>query len=127
MEVRHVRSFLSLAKTLNFSRTAEIVHLSQPALSLQIQALEEEIGGKLFERDRRKTVLTAAGVAFQKVFEFAGDMTTLISLIARNADLLTKLCERLKMDIRSGRLLILRTDPMQEWLDPLNSLLFGCR
>jgi DNA-binding transcriptional LysR family regulator len=62
MEVRHVRSFLSLAKTLNFSRTAEIVHLSQPALSLQIQALEEEIGGKLFERDRRKTVLTAAGV-----------------------------------------------------------------
>ena len=41
MELRHVPSFLSLAKTLNFSRTAEIVHLSQPALSLQIQALEE--------------------------------------------------------------------------------------
>ena len=65
MDLRHVRSFLSLAKPLNFSRTAEIVHLSQPALSLQIQALEEEIGGKLFERDRRKTVLTVAGVAFQ--------------------------------------------------------------
>ena len=65
MELRHVGSFLSLAKTLNFSRTAEIVQLSQPALSLQIQALEEEIGGKLFERDRRRTVLTAAGVAFQ--------------------------------------------------------------
>lgn len=66
MELRHIRSFLSLAKTLNFSRTAEIVHLSQPALSLQIQALEDEIGVKLFERDRRKTVLTAAGVAFQR-------------------------------------------------------------
>jgi DNA-binding transcriptional LysR family regulator len=65
MELRHVRSFLSRAKPLSFSRTAEIVHLSQPALSLQIQALEEEIGGKLFERDRRRTVLTAAGVAFQ--------------------------------------------------------------
>jgi DNA-binding transcriptional LysR family regulator len=65
IELRHVRSFLSLAKTLSFSRTAEIVHLSQPALSLQIQALEEEIAGKLFERDRRRTVLTAAGVAFQ--------------------------------------------------------------
>jgi DNA-binding transcriptional LysR family regulator len=64
VELRHIRSFLSLAKTLNFSRTAEIVHLSQPALSLQIQALEHEIGVKLFERDRRKTVLTPAGVAF---------------------------------------------------------------
>jgi DNA-binding transcriptional LysR family regulator len=42
------------------------VHLSQPALTLQIQALENEIGVKLFERDRRKTVLTAAGAAFQR-------------------------------------------------------------
>jgi DNA-binding transcriptional LysR family regulator len=65
MELRHIRSFLSLAKTLNFSRTAEIVHLSQPALTLQIQALEEEVGVKLFERDRRKTALTAAGAAFR--------------------------------------------------------------
>jgi len=66
VELRHIRSFLSLAKTLNFSRTSEIVHLSQPALTLQIQALENEIGVKLFERDRRKTVLTAAGAAFQR-------------------------------------------------------------
>jgi DNA-binding transcriptional LysR family regulator len=66
VELRHVRSFLSLVKTLNFSRTAEIVHLSQPALTLQIQALEDELGVKLFERDRRKTVLTAAGAAFQR-------------------------------------------------------------
>jgi DNA-binding transcriptional LysR family regulator len=65
VELRHIRSFLSLAKTLNFSRTAEIVHLSQPALNLQIQALEDEVGVKLFERDRRKTTLTAAGAAFQ--------------------------------------------------------------
>ena len=43
-----------------------------PALSLQIQALEEEIGGKLFERDRRKTVLTAAGVAFSKGIRVRG-------------------------------------------------------
>src|SRR5258707_14855284 len=61
-----MRSFLSLAKTLNFSRVAKLVHCSQPALSLQIQALENEIGVKLFERDRRKTVLTAAGTAFQR-------------------------------------------------------------
>jgi DNA-binding transcriptional LysR family regulator len=66
VELRHIRSFLSLAKTLNFSRTAEIVHLSQPALTLQIQALEGELGVKLFERNRRKTVLTPAGTAFQR-------------------------------------------------------------
>lgn len=75
MELRHIRSFLSLAKTLNFSRTAEMVHLSQPALTLQIQALEHEIGVKLFERDRRKTSLTTAGAAFQR--EAAGGLAQL--------------------------------------------------
>src|SRR5258708_34067520 len=51
---------------MNFSRAAKLIHCSQPALSLQIQALENEIGVKLFERDRGKTVLTAAGTAFQR-------------------------------------------------------------
>jgi DNA-binding transcriptional LysR family regulator len=65
MELRQIRSFLSVAETLHFGRTAELIHLSQPALSLQIRALEEEIGVRLFERNRRKTTLTAAGLAFR--------------------------------------------------------------
>jgi DNA-binding transcriptional LysR family regulator len=65
MELRHIRSFLSVAETLHFGRTAELIHLSQPALSLQIRALEEEVGARLFERNRRKTTLTAAGLAFR--------------------------------------------------------------
>jgi DNA-binding transcriptional LysR family regulator len=65
MELRHIRSFLSIAETLHFGRTAELIHLSQPALSLQIRALEEELGVQLFERNRRKTTLTAPGVAFR--------------------------------------------------------------
>jgi DNA-binding transcriptional LysR family regulator len=65
MELRQIRSFLSIAQTLHFGRTAELVHISQPALSLQIKALEEEIGVRLLERNRRKTTLTAAGVAFR--------------------------------------------------------------
>jgi DNA-binding transcriptional LysR family regulator len=65
MELRQIRSFLSIAETLHFGRTAELIHLSQPALSLQIRALEEEVGVRLFERNRRKTTLTAAGVAFR--------------------------------------------------------------
>jgi DNA-binding transcriptional LysR family regulator len=65
MELRQIRSFLSIAETLHFGRTAELIHLSQPALSLQIRALEEDLGVRLFERNRRKTSLTAAGVAFR--------------------------------------------------------------
>jgi DNA-binding transcriptional LysR family regulator len=65
MELRQIRSFLSIAETLHFGRTAELIHLSQPALSLQIRALEEEVGVRLFERNRRKTTLTAAGLAFR--------------------------------------------------------------
>src|SRR6267143_4956598 len=65
MELRQIRSFLSISETLHFGRTAELVHLSQPALSLQIRALEQEIGVRLFERNRRKTTLTAAGFAFR--------------------------------------------------------------
>ena len=65
MELRQIRSFLSVAETLHFGRTAELIHLSQPALSLQIRALEEEVGVRLFDRNRRKTALTAAGFAFR--------------------------------------------------------------
>jgi DNA-binding transcriptional LysR family regulator len=75
VELRHIHSFLSLAKNLSFSRTAQLVHLTQPALSLQIQALEKEIGVTLFERNRRKTILTPAGVAFQR--EVAGGVIQL--------------------------------------------------
>jgi DNA-binding transcriptional LysR family regulator len=65
VELRQIRSFLSIAETLHFGRTAELIHISQPALSLQIRALEEEVGVRLFERNRRRTTLTAAGVAFR--------------------------------------------------------------
>ena len=65
MELRQIRSFLSIAETLHFGRTAELIHLSQPALSLQIRALEAEVGVQLLERNRRKTTLTPAGRAFR--------------------------------------------------------------
>jgi DNA-binding transcriptional LysR family regulator len=66
MELHQIRSFLSIAETLHFGRTAEMIHLSQSALSLQIGAFEDEIGVTLFERNRRKTTLTAAGLAFRE-------------------------------------------------------------
>ena len=65
MELRHIKSFLAVAETLNFGRAAERMHLSQPALSLQIRCLENDIGVRLLDRNRRKTTLTSAGLRFQ--------------------------------------------------------------
>lgn len=63
MELKQLRCFLAVAEHLHFGHAAEAVFLSQPALSLQIRALEEEIQVPLFLRDRHKTQLTPAGEA----------------------------------------------------------------
>jgi DNA-binding transcriptional LysR family regulator len=65
MELRQIESFLSVADTLHFGRSSQQLHLSQPALSLQIKALEEELGVRLFDRNRQRTLLTEAGAAFR--------------------------------------------------------------
>jgi DNA-binding transcriptional LysR family regulator len=65
MELRQIRTFLSVAETLHFGRSAKLLHLSQPALSLQIKSLEEELEVKLLERSRQGTALTDAGRVFR--------------------------------------------------------------
>ena len=61
MELRHLRYFAAVAQELNFRRAAERLHLAQPSLSRQVRDLEEEIGARLLERDRRQVALTEAG------------------------------------------------------------------
>ena len=65
MQIQQIESFLSIAETLHFGRSSRWLHLSQPALSQQIKALEDELGVKLFDRNRQRTLLTEAGAAFR--------------------------------------------------------------
>jgi DNA-binding transcriptional LysR family regulator len=66
MELREVRSFVTLAEQLHFGRAARLLNLSQPALTKQILRLEDELGGALLTRSRHGTQLTALGQQFLK-------------------------------------------------------------
>lgn len=63
MDTRELELFVSLAETLHFGQTGERMHISPSAVTRAVQRMEEELGQRLLERDKRSVRLTAAGSA----------------------------------------------------------------
>src|ERR1700761_1413390 len=61
LNLREIRAFIAVAEAGSFTRAALRLHLSQPALTVQIRRLEEAVGARLFDRNSRNVALTPAG------------------------------------------------------------------
>ena len=85
MDLRILRYFIAVAEEENITRAAERLHVSQPALSMQLAALEDELGHKLLERSARGIALTEKGIALRQ-----------------RADDLVDLAERVEAEIKAS-------------------------
>ncbi|MGS2765170.1 LysR family transcriptional regulator [Sinomicrobium sp. M5D2P9] len=84
MTIPQLENFLVLTETLNFRKACEHIYIAQPALSRQIQQLEEEIGVQLFDRTKKQIKLTSAGTYFKKeVFKLIHQLKQTIKITAQ--------------------------------------------
>jgi DNA-binding transcriptional LysR family regulator len=70
MDFENLRTFLEVARLKSFSRAAQKLLRTQPAISAQIRTLEQEVGARLFDRDGGKVTFTAAGRLFEPFAEY---------------------------------------------------------
>ena len=95
MDLESIRTFLILSKTLNYTRTADILFVSQSTVSSRISELEKELDLKLFVRNNRNVELTSQGKIFS---EYAQKMTELTNASLQHLSSTTKYED----DIRIG-------------------------
>ncbi|AIF50265.1 LysR family transcriptional regulator [Pelosinus sp. UFO1] len=82
MELRQLEYFLMVSKTNSFTRAAERLYVSQPAVTNAIRSLEEELGIQLFDRNQKQAILTTEGQVFCKHVEniMRGVSTTIFEI-----------------------------------------------
>jgi DNA-binding transcriptional LysR family regulator len=87
MELRHLRYFVAVGEEQHYGRASRRLRVAQPALSRQIQDLEEEVGFKLFDRLPRGVKLSAAGKLFledaRRILQAVGEATARAAHVAR--------------------------------------------
>jgi DNA-binding transcriptional LysR family regulator len=74
MDLHKLRIFAEIARSGNFTRAAELLHMTQPTVSQQLAALEAQVGAPLIERQMRRQQLTPAGTA---LLPYAGQLLAL--------------------------------------------------
>jgi LysR family carnitine catabolism transcriptional activator len=87
LTISELEAVLLVAETLNFRMAAERVPISQPALSRRVQAAEQKLGARLFDRDKHGVALTSAGaelvpIAMRMLSEFRDSLSDLSEFIA---------------------------------------------
>lgn len=88
MEDHKLKVFCTVAETKSFSKASEIIHLTQPAVSLQIQALEELYETKLFDRSSSSVTLTKTG---ESLYKYAKEILSLYAEAEKNIGEMTGL------------------------------------
>src|SRR3954453_14871843 len=88
LSLRQIRAFVSVAHLKSFTRAAALLHLSQPALTVQIRRLEEALGVKLLDRNSRTVELTRVGRELAPVLQRL--LRELDSVVIDTHDLATK-------------------------------------
>jgi len=86
MSDRRLQVFHVVAGVLSFTRAAEMLHMTQPAVTHQIRQLEEELNARLFDRSNNRISLTAAG---EQVMQYAEKIIGLYGEMSESVKLLT--------------------------------------
>lgn len=120
LELKQLRYFVAIAESASFSKAAQKLFITQPALSQQISKLEESLGIKLLDRNTRSVQLTAAGWdLYHRSMQLLHDMESMVNSVLAT-DSLGFLSETIRVAI-DDNIFSLRNTGAYEFLDEIRS------